>query len=162
MNNELNNLNQIPTPNGVGFGVVNTNEAIVPETVVVKPYKLRKLKASELFPMLNIFKKIGLKNFTGLLQNEDIRNLIVKLKNGRAGEIAEDELVGVGSIVFEMAQIILDGAVNCENELFTIISNVSNLTVDEVKELDIDVLFEMIVDLIKENKDFIKAVSKLF
>lgn len=163
MKNELNNLNQMPTSNGVGFNnVVNTNETIVTETVVVKPYKLRKLKASELFPMLNILKKIGFKNFTGLLQNKDVRNLIGKLKNGQTGEIAEDELVGVGSIVFEIAQIILDGAINCENELFTILSNVSNLTVENVKELDIDILFEMIVDLIKENKDFIKAVSKLF
>ncbi len=158
-------LNQIPVPPIVtSTGVINTNEKIVSETVLeeLKPYILRKLKAKELFPILNIFKKIGFERFKCFLQKQEVVDLFNKIRNKKTGEIAEDELVGVGSLAIETVQIILEGTAECENELFTILSNVSNLTIDEVKELDLDVLIGMIVDLIKENKDFIKAVSKYF
>ena len=140
-----NGLNTMPIPNGMGFNNAE-NE--------MKPYTLRKLKATELFPMLNIFRKIGFKRFTEILQNDDIKNIIAGLKNG---EIADDMLIGIGSIVFELLEVILDGAVNCENELFTILANVSGKKVEEVKQLDLDVMISMIIELVKDNMDFIKA-----
>lgn len=154
-----NDLNQMPIPNGMGFNnVQNTIEGVQPlVSEQPKPYTLRKLKATELFPMLNILRKIGFKRYTEILQNDDIKNIIAGLKNG---EIADDTLIGIGSVVFELLEIILDGAVNCENELFTILANVSGKKVEEVKQLDLDVMISMIIELIKDNMDFIKAASK--
>lgn len=159
MNNEL---NQMPIPNGMGFNnVQNTIGTMQPEVFEQpKPYTLRKLKATELFPMINILRKIGFKKFTEFLQNDDIKNLVARLKNEETGEIADDELVGIGSIVFELLEIVLDGVSNCETELFTILANVSGKTVEEVKQLDLDIMIYMIVELIKNNMDFIKAASK--
>lgn len=166
MNNEMNNY-QMPISNTeMGFNnVENTYPSQTMSSEIVfqeqaKPYNLRKLKATELFPMLNILKKIGFKKFTTLLQNDDVKNVVTKLKDGESDKIASDDLIGIGSIIFEIAQIILDGTVDCENELFTILSNVSGLTTNEVRQLDLDILVQMIIDLVKENVDFIKAVSK--
>lgn len=148
-----NGLNTMPTSSRVGINnVVNELQP--------KPYTLRKLKASELFPMLNILKKIGFKKFTELLQNKDVKNIVIGFKNAESEEIADDTLIGIGSVVFELLEIILEGAVNCENELFTILANVSDKSLDEIKQLDLDIMIVMIVELVKENMDFIKAASK--
>lgn len=163
MNNEF---NQMPTSTGVGFNYAEntipsqsmSSKMVFQEQPVIKPYTLRKLKATELFPMLNIFKKIGFKKFTELLQNDEVKNIIGKIQNGK--EIADDDLIGIGSIIFEVLEIILDGAINCENEFFTILSNVSGMKLEEVKELDLGVIVSMVIDLVKNNMGFIKDVSK--
>lgn len=162
--NEFNNVNQMPTSTGVGF---NNVENAIPSQAMTsgmvfqeqpKPYTLRKLKATELFPMLNILKKIGFKKFTELLQSGDASNILGKLKSGE--KITDGDLINVGSFVFDILGVILDGATNCENEFFTILSNVSGLTVTEIKELDLDVLVAMVIELVKDNMGFIKDVSK--
>lgn len=125
---------------------------------VVKPYTLRKLQASELFPILTILRKIGIKNFTNLLQEDAVKTLIKKLKNGE--EIAESDYTEIGSIVFSAIDILIAGAEQCENELFKVLSNVSGKTLEEIGKLELDVLIAMIIEVIKTNMDFLKAVSK--
>lgn len=163
MNNELNQM-PIPTTD-VGFTTFEntTNSQSMPSEMAFqqqkKSYTLRKLKATELFPMLNILKKVGLKKFTEILQNKSIKDTFTKLKNGES--IEDDDVIGIGSIVFELLEVVLDGATHCENEYFTILANVSGKTVEDIKNLDIDVLILMTVELVKNNMGFIKDVSKL-
>lgn len=125
-----------------------------------KAYVLRPLRASEFFPVLTILRKIGFKNFTALLQQDVVKDLVVKLKNGETDKIAEDEILGVGSVIFEIVDIIIAGMERCETEVFTLLSNVSGEQVERIKEFDITTFTEMLIDLIKSNVDFIKAVSK--
>lgn len=130
------------------------------EVLNVKPYTLRKLKATEFFPTLNILKKIGLNKFTSILQTATVKGVMEKVKTGETDEIADDGLIGFGSVVFEIAQVVLDGIVHCEDDIYTLLSNVSGLSIDDIKDFDMDVFLEMIIDLIKQNVDFIKVVSK--
>ena len=53
---------------------------------------------------------------------------------------------------------------DCENEIFTLLANVSDLTVDEIKAFDLTSITKMVVDFVKkeEFKDFIGVVSELF
>ena len=53
----------------------------------VKPYTLRTLKAEDTFKVLAIFKKIGLKKFTTMLQNEQVQNVIKKIRNKESKDI---------------------------------------------------------------------------
>lgn len=128
----------------------------------VKPYTLRTLKAEDTFKVLAIFKKIGLKKFTTMLQNEQVQNVIKKIRNKESKDIENEQLFNVGSLVFEIGDVLLDGLANCEREVFILLESVSNLSIDEIKDLEIADFLGMIIDVILENKSFLKAVSKYF
>lgn len=123
---------------------------------ITKKYEFRKLNAKDIPLMIKILTKIKLKRFADVLQSEQIRNAL----SGKADENLS--LVTGGTIILEFAQIILEGIGDCE-EIFEMLAQTSNLSRDEIEELDIDVLLEMIIDFIKKDEfvGFMKAVSKL-
>lgn len=123
-------------------------------------YILNTPKAPDIFTMANIIGKIGVNKFSGLLQKDEIQDLAKKI-------IAKNEIdskdismiTGIG-VFTEIAQIILVGMPLCEDDLYKLLSNTSNLTIEEVKDLDGVTFLEMIIDFFKRNMDFIKAASK--
>lgn len=147
MNNELTNLEVAPVMEAT---LVN---------VEAKPYTLRKLKSTELFPVLNILKKVGVKKFTSILRNDETVAIFKKINEEKTEENA-DLMISMGAVLFEIAEIIISGLADCEGEIFNLLASVSGLSVAELKEFDIEVFTGMIIDLVKENMDFIKAVSK--
>ena len=126
-----------------------------------KPYAFRKLSAVDVFPMFKIIGAIGINEFTACFEKDGIKNMIASF----TGESGEDmsSIVGI-SVILEIANVIIGNLPKCENEIYQILSQTSNLTVAQVKKLDMAVFFEMVIDFIKkeEFKDFIKVVSKLF
>lgn len=135
-------------------------EVKIVEAVETKPYTLRELKAVDLFPVLTILRKIGFKNFTALLQQDSVKEFLTKTKNGEINEIADDSLISMGVVIFEVVDIVIAGIEKCEDDFYKLLSNVSGLPIETIKEFDIAIFTEMIIDLIKSNVDFIKAVSK--
>lgn len=127
----------------------------------VKPYTFRKLSAVDVFPMFKIIGAIGINEFTACFEKDGVKNMIASI----TGESNEDmsSIVGI-SVILEIANVIIGNLPKCENEIFQILSQTSNLSVAQVKKLDMAVFFEMVFDFIKkeEFKDFIKVVSKLF
>ena len=67
-------------------------------------------------------------------------------------------------IILEVADVIFNNIPKCENEIFQMLSQTSDLTVEQVKKLPFADFTEMVIDFIKkeEFRDFIKVVSKLF
>lgn len=130
------------------------NEAIE----IMKPYTFRKLESTDTFLMFKIIGKIGIKDFISTFNKDDMTDLFKGAKDD--GAFAK---LGI-SVVLELANLIVTNIPNCETEIYQLLSNTSNLSVDEVKKLDFATFMEMIVDFIKkeEFKDFIKVVSKLF
>ena len=126
-----------------------------------KPYIFRKLSAVDVFPMFKIIGAIGINEFTACFEKDGIKNMIASF----TGESKEDmsSIVGI-SVILEIANVIIGNLPKCEHEIYQILSQTSNLTVKQVKELDMAVFFEMVIDFIRkeEFKDFIKVVSKLF
>lgn len=149
MNNEL----------MTGVAPVLETVETTPISIEVKPYTLRKLKSVDLFPVLNIMKKIGVKKFTEVLRNEQTIEIFKKLNEEKTEQNA-DLMISMGAVLFEVAEIVISGLADCEQELFNLLSQVSGLPIAQIKEFDIEVFTGMIIDLIKENMDFIKAVSK--
>ena len=127
----------------------------------VKPYVFRKLSAVDVFPMFKIIGAIGINEFTACFEKDGIKNMISSF----TGESGEDmsSIVGI-SVILEVANVIIGNLPKCENEIYQILSQTSNLSVAQVKKMDMAVFFEMVIDFIKkeEFKDFIKVVSKLF
>ena len=137
-----------------------------------KPYELKTLNAEHIFPMFNIINKIGVTEFKTFIEGDRLKTIISAFKadntNGEDEDNntnGEDVVTKLGiSIFVELASIIITNLPKCENDIFHLLSSVSNLSVDEVRKLDLATFTEMIIDFVKkeEFKDFIKVVSKLF
>jgi hypothetical protein len=81
------------------------------------------------------------------------------------GENKENATAIVGvSVILEIANVIIGNIPKCETEIYQMLSQTSDLSVKQVKELDFATFAEMVIDFIKkeEFKDFIKVVSRLF
>ena len=139
----------------------NIENVGVEESSTVKPYTFRKFKSPDVFPMFRMLGKIGINEFAKTLGKENINELIKAF----SGKGKEEMVASVGvSIFLEAANVIICNIPKCESDIYNILSNTSNLSVDEIKELDLAVFTEMIIDFVQndEFKDFFKVVSRLF
>ena len=126
---------------------------------ITMKYAFRRLNSTDVFLMFKIIGKIGINDFAKTFDKDTVKNMI-GLTNGQEGA---STAVGI-SVVLEMANIIISNLPKCETEIYQMLSNTSNLSVEQVRELDFITFTEMVIDFIKkeEFKDFIKVVSKLF
>ena len=158
----------------------NTPEVIQTEEVVAKPYTFRKLGAPDMFVMFKIIKAIGINEFMACLQGDSLKQIVNTFvesqKKGADDQESQDNtdnqdntdsLIMMGALagVLEIANVIIGNLPKCEREIYQLLSQTSNLSVDEIKKPGNAVMFlEMVIDFIKkeEFKDFIEVVSKLF
>lgn len=152
----------------------NTSETAVQAAVGItreKPYQLRKLSAEDVFPMLNIVKKIGLKEFKECLSEEALKNAVSLFADGEKTDDAEkneNTMIALGLSVLpsalDIVDVVIANIVKIESDLYKFLEQISNLSAEEIKKLDMADFFEMIVDVVKkeEFKDFFSVVSKLF
>ena len=130
----------------------------------IKPYEFRTLGAEDIFPMFNIINKIGITEIKTFIEGGGMKDVLSAFITDDDNK-DENSVTKLGiSVFFELASIILRNLPKCENDVFQLLSSTSNLSVDEVRKLDLATFTEMIIDFVKkeEFKDFIKVVSKLF
>ena len=133
-----------------------------------KAYTFRKLGAPDIFLMVKIIGKIGLNELKVLFETDGIQNMIVAAfaKEKEESEDAESSFISVGaSVILELANTILANLPKCETEIYQLLAQTSDKTVDEIKAPGNAVMFfDMLIDFIKkeEFKDFFKAASRLF
>ena len=120
-----------------------------------KVYTFRKLNSTDMFLMFKIIKKIGIKEFSDCFSTNDVQ----KLMSGK------DNVTAIGiSVMLDLVDVVVGNLSRCENEIYELLSVTSDLTIDQIKEMDIVAFTEMVLDFIQkeEFKDFIKVVSKSF
>lgn len=128
-----------------------------------KRYTFRKLSSTDIFLMLKIFGKIGVKELKNCFKGDSLDMLIAAVdKNGLDGKAIAAIGVAVG---FDGVDIILNNLPKCEHEVYQLLAQVADgsVTADEIKE-DALLFAEMLVDFIKKDEfpAFIKVVSRLF
>ena len=136
-----------------------------PVEVAAKPYTFRTLGGEDVFLMFKIIGKIGVKEFNACFENDGIKHLVAAMMGEKAVKEEESSVsVTYISVVLEVADVIFKNLPNCEDEIFQMLSQTSNLSVAQVKKLNLAQFTEMVIDFIKkeEFRDFIKVVSKLF
>lgn len=167
------------------------NATATPTEARVKPYQFRTLGAEDVVPMISILRKIGFNEIKGCFSDEAIKKIIgdvmgifkatntekANVQDNDIDDVAEedkntentnDKLISLGlsvlPTVLDVADIILGNIEKCEGDVFKLLSQTSNLSVEEVRKLELCDFAEMIIDFVKkeEFKDFIKVVSKLF
>ena len=127
-------------------------EAVVEETVeavVERPYTLRKFNDGDLFPILKILKKIGIK---------DCKEAFVQVASG------EKTLKEIGILAsFDLADILIGNLTKVEEEMYYLYADMSGLAVEEIRAMEFGTLPLMIMDSFNEvkNTSFFKVLSKL-
>lgn len=141
-----------------GVGTVNQEGGITMEPV----YTFRKLEASDVFLMFKILGKIGINEFAEAFGKESVQRM-VGILTGEDGVGNFTKTVGI-AMTLEVVNVVMNNLPKCEQEIFQMLSNTSNLSVEDVRKLDFATFTEMVIDFIKKDefKDFIKVVSKLF
>lgn len=137
-----------------------TIEIVQPEAVV-KPYGFRPLEASDIFLMSKIIGAIGVNEFAACFDKDGIKDMIASM--AKKGD-SESITIAGAAVFLEIANVIFKNLPKCEAEIYQMLANVSGMTVDWVKKLDLITFTEMVIDFIKkeEFRDFIKVVSRLF
>lgn len=134
------------------FTPLNVTAAEAQAVVAAKPvYEFRALTAADIFPVVRIIRKIGINKFKAVFENAEMQAMM----NG--GDMSDN---GGINFMLDLAQIVLDGVADCENEIFSLLARVSNLSENEIKTLDMATFTTMIIDFFKkeELKDFLRAV----
>ena len=123
-------------------------EEIKVEELLEKPYTLRDLKDKDLFPLLQILKKIGIK---------DYKEAFFQVASG--GTLDD---VGM-NVAFDMAEVLIGNLQKAEAEIYALWADISGIPADEIKEMEFGTLPMMIVDTFKgaKNTTFFKVLSKL-
>ena len=127
------------------------SEAIekIEEEAIERPYTLRKLKDGDLIPLLGIFRKMGLKDF---------KDVVVKAANGgNVKEIGVEAILNIGDVMIEHLETDAGPAI------YDFYSNMSGLSVEEIKDMEFGTLPMMIYDSFSEvkNTSFFKVLAKL-
>ena len=118
-----------------------------------KAYAFRKLNSTDMFLMFKIIKKIGINEFADRFGKDEMQKLVS----------GKDDATAIGiSVMLDLVDIIVGNLPKCEGEIYELLSKTSDLTVDQIKEMDIATFAGMVLDFIKkeEFKDFIKVVSE--
>lgn len=144
------NKNVIEPISAEGMGTEKQEGDITME----KAYTFRKLNSTDTFLMFRIIGKIGINEFAKSIDGDFVKNIA---KNN------DQAALGI-SVVLGMANVIVGNLPKCEAEIYEMLANTSNLTIDQVKGLDFCTFTEMVIDFVKkeEFRDFIKVVSRLF
>lgn len=147
-------------------------ETEIAEAAAEKPYTFRTLEAGDIMPMVNIIRKLGIKEFMSYFKGDNLKDVVKAFSGGNTadaenegGNTADAFITGVGmSIAFDLLEIILNNLEKCEDDIFKFLAGISNLDVESVRKFSLAVFTEMILDFFaKEDfKDFMKVVSKLF
>ena len=128
----------------------------------IKPlYTFRKLCAKDVFPMTNIIKKIGIKEFKSVFEGDKLKEIM----SAFSGDASEISIESVGfAVALEMADVLFGNLSKCEHDIFQLLSQTSDLSYEEVGNLGLAEFAEMVIDFFKkeEFKDFIKVVSRSF
>lgn len=137
--------------------VMEVSAEKVAEEVVERPYTLRKLKDSDLFQLLKIFRAIGLKEFKNVIQKA--------AENGMKEAVEKDDVekeVGILAVL-DMADVIIEHFDTAQDDIYRLWSDISGIPVEEMKEMEFGTLPLMIYDSFREvkNTSFFKVLSKL-
>lgn len=133
----------------------------------VKPYTFRKLNSTDLFPMIKLITKIGIDELTEVFEGDTISRIVesVTKKEENAADAenvaGKEIIVGIG-VALKLVNKIMEHIPLCENEIYTLLSRVSSMDVEQIKVLDLDVFMEMLLDFVMKDefRDFFRVASK--
>lgn len=127
----------------------------------VKAYELRSLTADDVFPMLQIVSKIGIREFRSCFESPEVKKAVERMANGKKDQ---GDMAAIGmTVFFDLAGVIVANMASCKNDIYLLLSQLSGMDTKEIGELPMVTFMGMIVDVIKKDefKDFFQLVAGL-
>lgn len=134
-------------------------------TEIEKKYELRALKASDFFLVTRILSKIGVKECKQCLESVEIKNAVRDMMSKQGGKVADADVASIGmSVVFDIAGVVLEHMESCEKDIYTLLSRLSGLKMQEIADMPMAEFGEMVIEVVKHEgfRDFFTAVFKQF
>lgn len=129
-------------------------------------YSIRKPKAKDLFIVSKIIKGIGLKNIADCFKSEELKDFADKLKGeNKETDFTDEQTMKAGAIIMmNIGDLVLDKLDDVKDDLIKFMSNLTEMTVNEIEDLSLSDFAEIFLKIIKEPDfaDFIKVVLKSF
>ena len=127
---------------------------------MTKAYKLRTPTLDDLFPMVEIIKKIGFEEIEKCFSRENTEKIIANINN--EGEKTDYNAVGyqIGTKIFG---VIVRNLSVCKDDIYQLLAQLSGLTKSEVGALPLPIVWKMLKELINGDtfKDFFTEASEL-
>lgn len=139
---------------------------------IEKTYELRNLEADDLFIMIGIISKIGIKEFKACFESNEVKAAIMSMAKQKkdaddatedADAGADDGVVSVGvSVALDIAAILMANIGKCKNDIYALLANLSGMEEKEIAKLPIKTFTGMIFDLVKKKEfaDFFQDAVK--
>jgi hypothetical protein len=144
----------------------------MPENIE-KTYELRDLQADDLFVLVSIVSKIGIKEFKACFESNDVKDAIKAMfdqkgnadDDGEKADADDDGFVSVGiSVALDIAAILMANIGRCKNDIYSLLANLSGMKAADIAKLPVMTFTSMVVDLVKKKEfaDFFQEAVKLF
>ena len=137
------------------------------EDVVERPYTLRKLADKDLWSLLQLFRKIGLKDFKDAWvkarETSYFNPAIYESEEERAKALEDFKKETGINLFIDMADIMISKLDTHSDAIYDFYSSLSGIPADEIKEMEFGTLPLMIYDSFSgvKNTAFFKVLFKL-
>lgn len=124
--------------------------------LTVKPYTFRRFGAKDIMLMVKVIGAIGLKEFKSVFVDNDLGKALQSVNS-------LSDLSFMAGYVLDLMDVLIRNIPKCELELYQLLAQTSNMTVEEITAEGNAILFmEMLVDFFRKEdfKDFFKVVSR--
>ena len=100
-------------------------------------YSIRKPKAKDLFVVSKIIKGVGLKNIVDCFNSEELKDFANKSKSENKDiDFTDEQTMKAGAIVMmNVGELILDKLDVVKDDLIKFMSNLTEMTVNEIEDL---------------------------
>lgn len=121
-----------------------------------KKYTLRDLRADDMFAMLRIINKIGLKDVKECFNSVEVRQAIGEAKG------ADDALASaIGmQIMLDVVALLVSKLPDCEKELYEFLASLSGMKAKDIAALSMTEFYDMVMEVFQKDdfKDFFQRV----
>lgn len=136
-------------------------------TNIDKTYELRDLQADDLFIMISIVNKIGIKEFKACFESEEVKAAVLNMAKDKENSEADEstDVVSIGiAVALDIATILLANIGKCKNDIYALLAQLSGMSAGDIAKLPVKTFTGMVVDLVKKEEfaDFFQEAVKLF
>ena len=121
-----------------------------------RAYTLRDLTSDDIFLVVGIVNKIGVREMKKCFESPDVMKAISGAAEGK-----DEDVSAIGmTVMVEIASLILTHLPGCKGEIYVLLASLSGMTEDEIAKLPFMTFVRMVKEVIgkKEFRDFFGEV----